>query len=127
MLDQTAQSPIAIGNQQSAISFDAKKFVEELKKRGRTDQEIAQLIAGTIKLSAMDLYVAMMTHLSDADLAELDKLPDEEAMMKRAEEIFVQKTGMNLEELADSLQQTMLQAAIDVNAEDETPVESSSG
>lgn len=119
MDDQTAQAPIATSDQQQATNeFDVKKFFEELKRRGRTDQEISQLIAGTIKLSAMDLYVAMMTHLSDADLAELDKLPDEEVMMKRAEEIFVQKTGMSLDELADSLQQTMLQAAIDVNAEE---------
>lgn len=120
MDDQTAQPSIQLkDNGEQRTEFDSKKFIEELKRRGRTDQEIAQLIAGTIKLSAMDLYVAMMTHLSDADLAELDKLPDEEAMMKRAEEIFVQKTGMNLDELADSLQQTMLQAAIDVNAEEE--------
>jgi len=68
-------------------------------------------IAGSIQLTSLDLYVAMMTTLTDDQLAELDKLPTEEEMMKRAEEMFAEKTGMSLDELADYLQSGMLQAA----------------
>lgn len=99
-------------------TFDPKKFIEELKKRGRTDQEIAQLLAGTTKLTALDLYVAMMTTLSDEQFAELDKLSSEEDMEKRAEAMFQEKTGMTLDELADQLQSGMLKAAEEAGREE---------
>lgn len=110
MNDQTA-TPSGDVNQ---TKFNYKKFVETLKTKGRTDEEISQLVAGSVRLTAMDLYVAMMTNLTDEDLAELDKLPTEKEIMKRAEELFIQRTGMTLDELADQAQTGMLQAAVDV-------------
>ena len=107
MTDQTAQ-PI---NTFPAARFDFPKFIEALKARGRSDQEIGQLLAGAMKLTALDLYVAMMTNLTDADFEELDKLPDEEAVAKRAAEIFQERTGMTLDELAEEIQAGMYQAA----------------
>lgn len=107
MTDQTAQNTTSA----SQDKFDFERFAQALKARGRTDQEIGQLLAGSMKLTALDLYVAVMTTLSDTDFAELDKLPTEKEIMQKAEELFTQKTGMTLDNLAEEIQSGSLRAA----------------
>lgn len=62
------------------------------------------MLAGVAKLSAVSLYSAMMTSLTEEDMKEVEAIPDDEAAKKKMEELFQQRTGMTIDELAKRTQ-----------------------
>ena len=91
-----------ISNQQSSIFSD---WLKRLKDERKTDEEIGQLLAGVAKLSALDVYAALMTSLTEEDMKEVEAISDDEAAKKRMEELFKQRSGMTVDELVAKVQQ----------------------
>ena len=75
-------------------------FLAKLKDSGKTDQEIRQLVSGVAKLSAVELYTALMTALTEDDMKLVEAISDDAEAKKKMEELFAQRTGMTLDELA---------------------------
>ena len=86
---------------QSTIFTD---WLAKLKAEGKTDEEVGQLLAGVAKLSALDVYAALMTSLTEEDMKEVEAIADDEAAKKRMEELFQQRTGMTVDEMVQKVQ-----------------------
>lgn len=91
-----------INNQQSTIFSD---WLKSLKQEGKTDEQIGQLLAGVAKLSALDVYAALMTSLTEEDMKEVEQIGDDEQAKKRMEELFKLRSGMTVEELVKKSQE----------------------
>ncbi len=91
-----------INNQQSTIFAE---WLKRLKDEGKTDEEIGQLLAGVAKLSALDVYAALMTSLTEEDMKEVEAIADDEAAKKRMEELFKQRSGMTVDEVVGKVQE----------------------
>lgn len=82
-----------------------KKWLDELKTQGKSDEEIGKLLSGVAKLSAMEIYMALMMSLTEEDMQEVEKIEDEEEAKKKMEELFKLRTGMTVEELAKNIKE----------------------
>ncbi|HLD34721.1 MAG TPA: hypothetical protein VJB62_02560 [Patescibacteria group bacterium] len=90
-----------INNQQSTFA----DWLKRLKTEGKTDEEIGQMLAGVAKLSALDVYAALMTSLTEEDMKEVEAIGDDEQAKKRMEELFKQRSGMTVDELVTKVQE----------------------
>jgi len=81
------------------------KFLAHLKSQGKTDEEIGQLLAGVAKLSALDIYAALMTSLTEEDMKEVEAISDDEQAKKRMEELFAKRAGMSIDQLVEKAQE----------------------
>ena len=90
-----------ISNQQPSIFSD---WLSKLKAEGKTDEEIGQLLAGVAKLSALDIYAALMTSLTEEDMKEVEAISDDEQAKKRMEELFAKRAGMSIDQLVQQSQ-----------------------
>jgi len=88
------------------------KFLTHLKSQGKTDEEIGQLLAGVAKLSALDVYAALMTSLTEEDMKEVEAISDDEAAKKRMEELFVERAGMSIDQLVQQSQDAFAEGYI---------------
>ncbi|KKU12816.1 MAG: hypothetical protein UX17_C0036G0007 [Parcubacteria group bacterium GW2011_GWC2_45_7] len=87
-------------NKQSVFS----DWLVKLKQEGKTDEEIGQLLAGVAKLSALDIYAALMTSLTEEDMKEVEAISGDEAAKKRMEELFTKRAGMSIDQLVQQSQ-----------------------
>jgi len=87
--------PLTI-NHQSSVFAD---WLKRLKDEGKTDEQIGQLLAGVAKLSALDVYAALMTSLTEEDMKEVEAIGDDEQAKKRMEELFKFRSGMTVDEM----------------------------
>ena len=88
------------------------KFLTHLKSQGKTDEEIGQLLAGVAKLSALDVYAALMTSLTEEDMKEVEAIPDDEQAKQKMEELFAQRTGMTIDQLIQRAQDAFAEGYI---------------
>lgn len=102
-------------NHQSSVFAD---WLKRLKAEGKSDEEVGQLLAGVAKLSALDVYAALMTSLTEEDMKEVEQIADDEQAKKRMEELFKLRSGMSVDELAAKVQEGFaegyLKAAVDI-------------
>ena len=94
MTDQTTQANNQFG-----------KFLTQLKSQGKTNEEVGQLLAGVAKLSALDVYAALMTSLTEEDMKEVEAISDDEEAKKKMEELFKQRTGSSIDQLVQQSQE----------------------
>ena len=92
--------PLTI-NHQSSVFAD---WLKRLKDEGKTDEQIGQLLAGVAKLSALDVYAALMTSLTEEDMKEVEAIGDDEQAKQKMEELFAKRTGMTVDELVTKVQ-----------------------
>lgn len=94
-------------NQSSTINHQPSIFADwlaKLKAEGKTDQEIGQLLAGLSKLSALNVYSAIMSSLTEDDMKEVEAIADEGQAKQKMEELFKLRTGMTVDELVEKSQ-----------------------
>ncbi|MBI2309543.1 hypothetical protein HYU89_01470 [Candidatus Collierbacteria bacterium] len=89
-------------NQPTTVFSD---WLAKLKTEGKTDEEVGQLLSGVAKLSALDVYAALMTSLTEEDMKEVEAIGDEEQAKKRMEELFAERTGMTIDQLVQRAQE----------------------
>lgn len=89
-------------NAQQSIFSD---WLAKLKAEGKTDQEIGQLLAGLSKLSALNVYSAIMSSLTEDDMKEVEAIADEGQAKQKMEELFKLRTGMTVDELVKKSQE----------------------
>ena len=87
-------------------------WINKLKTEGKTDEEVGQLLAGVAKLSALDVYAALMTSLTEEDMKEVEAISDDEAAKKRMEELFVERAGMSIDQLVQQSQDAFAEGYI---------------
>src|SRR3989338_6824474 len=98
-------------DQQSTIFTD---WLKRLKEEGKTDEQIGQLLAGVAKLSALDVYAALMTSLTEEDMKEVEAIGDDEQAKKRMEELFKQRSGMTVDEMVTKVQEGFARSYVTV-------------
>ena len=99
--------PLTINAQRPTSNVQQSVFVDwlnKLKAEGKTDQEIGQLLAGLSKLSAMNVYSAIMSSLTEDDMKEVEAIADEGQARQKMEELFKIRTGMTVDELVEKSQ-----------------------
>jgi len=116
-----ADQQSTISNQQSAFAkATADKstifadWLKRLKDEGKTDEEIGQMLAGVAKLSALDVYAALMTSLTEEDMKEVEAIGDDEAAKKRMEELFRERSGMTVDEMVTKVQEGFARSYVTV-------------
>lgn len=80
-------------------------WLAKLKAEGKTDEEVGQLLAGVAKLSALDVYAALMTSLTEEDMKTVEAITDDEAAKKKMEELFKLRSGMTVDEMVEKVQE----------------------
>ena len=90
------------------------KFLTHLKSQGKNDEEIGQLLAGVAKLSALDVYAALMTSLTEEDMKEVEAIGDDEQAKKRMEELFKFRSGMTVDEMVKKVQEGFARSYVTV-------------
>lgn len=63
------------------------------------------MLAGVAKLSALDVYAALMTSLTEEDMKEVEQIGDDEQAKKRMEELFKLRSGMTVDEMVEKVQE----------------------
>ncbi|MEK7111165.1 MAG: hypothetical protein AAB856_01080 [Patescibacteria group bacterium] len=95
----------ATGNSSSGAGQSVfGEWLNKLKAEGKTDQEIGQLLAGLSKLSALNVYSAIMSSLTEDDMKEVEAIADEGQARQKMEELFKIRTGMTVDELVGKSQ-----------------------
>ena len=89
-------------NQPTTIFSD---WLSNLKAEGKTDEEIGQMLAGVAKLSALDVYAALMTSLTEEDMKTVEQITDDEEAKKKMEELFAKRAGMSIDQLVQRSQE----------------------
>lgn len=79
-----------------------KEFIEKLKKE-KQGKELADYIAGLLKLGASELYLAMTVYLTDEDMQLINDEPSDEKAMELIKERFKLRTQMTPEEFVSGL------------------------
>lgn len=106
-MDNTNQ-PLTINAQRTTPNAQQSIFSDwlaKLKAEGKTDQEIGQLLAGLSKLSALNVYSAIMSSLTEDDMKVVEAIADEEQAKQKMEELFKLRTGMTVDELVKKSQE----------------------
>ena len=98
-------------DQQSTIFTD---WLKRLKEEGKTDEQIGQILAGVAKLSALDVYAALMTSLTEEDMKEVEAVGDDEQAKKRMEELFKFRSGMTVDEMVKKVQEGFARSYVTV-------------
>jgi len=91
-------------------------WLKRLKDEGKTDEEIGQMLAGVAKLSALDVYAALMTSLTEEDMKEVEAIADDGAAKKRMEELFRERSGMTVDEMVQKVQEGFAEGYIKAGA-----------
>ena len=105
-----SDQPSTINNQQSTFA----EWLKRLKDEGKTDEQIGQLLAGVAKLSALDVYAALMTSLTEEDMKEVEAIADDEQAKKRMEELFKFRSGMTVDEMVKKVQEGFARSYVTV-------------
>ena len=88
-------------------------WIQQLKDKGYSDEEIGKMFAGTTKLSAADLEAAVLETLTEEEMDMIDQLPSEEAAAGKIQELFQQHTGMTLNQLMEKTQADVMKVLAD--------------
>ena len=102
--------PLTINHQPSVFA----DWLKRLKDEGKTDEQIGQLLAGVAKLSALDVYAALMTSLTEEDMKEVEAIGDDEQAKKRMEELFKFRSGMTVDEMVKKVQEGFARSYVTV-------------
>ncbi len=62
------------------------------------------MLAGLSKLSALNVYSAIMSSLTEEDMKEVEAIADETQAKQKMEELFKLRTGMTVDELVEKSQ-----------------------
>lgn len=100
---------------QSTIFTD---WLAKLKAEGKTDEEVGQLLAGVAKLSALDVYAALMTSLTEEDMKTVEAITDDEEAKKKMEELFKLRSGMTVDEMVKKAQEGFARGYIATGQQD---------
>lgn len=93
-------------------------WLKRLKDEGKTDEEIGQLLAGVAKLSALDVYAALMTSLTEEDMKEVEAIGDDEQAKQKMEELFKLRSGMTVDEMIQKAQEGFARGYIATGQQD---------
>jgi len=115
---KTGASALVLGYSRSGQIPDQKR------QKSPTDRDhhqilrplIGQLLAGVAKLSALDVYAALMTSLTEEDMKEVEAIGDDEAAKKRMEELFRERSGMTVDEMVQKVQEGFAEGYIKAGA-----------
>lgn len=80
--------------------FDA--FLDKLKK-DKTPEEAAEFVANLMKFQAAELYLTMLSQLTDEDLDAVEKIPDDKEAEEEIKKRFQMRVGMSPLEFANKL------------------------
>lgn len=92
----------ATSDKQQAAVFS--NWVAKLTASGKSADEIRQLLLGVARLSALDLYTAIMLSLTEADLKLINEMGDTPAAQDKMAQLFKERTGMTVDEVARNTQ-----------------------
>ena len=79
-----------------------QEFIDKLQK-DKSPQEAGKFIADLLKFSAVNIYYAIMTFLTDEDMEEIEKIPDDTQAMEEMKKRFALRTGYTPEEFVNGL------------------------
>ena len=85
-----------------------KEFIDKLQK-DKTPEEAGKFIAALLKLQSAELYLTMLSQLTDEDLEVIDKIEDDSQAEKEIETRFKLHTSMTPVEFVNSLRDKIAQ------------------
>lgn len=84
------------------------EFIKKLQK-DKTPEEMGKFLADLLKFSSAQLYVAIMTFLTDKDCEEIEKLSSEKEIEEEIKKRFKLRTGLTSEEFIAKLRDQVAQ------------------
>lgn len=79
------------------------RWINQLKVLGKSEKDINDLLASLIAASSINLHTILYATLDVNDFEVIEGVADEAEASKKAEELFLQKTGITLDDLAEDL------------------------
>ena len=89
-----------------------KQFIDTLRSKGKSDDEIAKLLAGAQKFSAMELFSIVMMVLTDEEMTQVGEIADDTQAQQKMIELFQAKAGITLEELMSGIRDGVIEQAL---------------
>lgn len=84
-------------------------WLKNLRKSGKTDEEIGKLLAQVAKYSSLEIYEAIMTTLTKEDMQEVEKIKNDKKAKEKIEELFKKRAGMTINELVANTQLALIE------------------
>ena len=93
-----------------------KRWIDTLRAKGQSDDDIAKMIAGAVKLSSMELFTLVMATLSEEELQQIETIPDDEQAQRKITELFEKKVGITMQELVEGIRDGLIEKALTENS-----------
>ena len=93
-----------------------KRWIDTLRAKGQSDDDIAKMIAGAVKLSSMELFTLVMATLSEEELQQIETIPDDEQAQHKITELFEKKVGITMQELVEGIRDGLIEKALTENS-----------
>ncbi len=89
-----------------------KQFIDTLRSKGKSDDEIAKLLAGAQKFSAIELFAIVMMVLTDEEMTQVEAITDDAQARQKMIDLFQAKTGITLEELMNGIRDGVIEQSL---------------
>ena len=93
-----------------------KQWIDTLRAKGQSDDDIAKMIAGAVKLSSMELFTLVMATLSEEELQQIETIPNDEQAQQKITELFEKKAGITMQELVGGIRDGLIEKALKENS-----------
>jgi len=77
-------------------------FINKIKKE-KTEEEMAKFMADLLKFGAAEVYVAILSQLTEQDMEEIDKIQDEKKAGEEVIKRFQAKTSLTPQQFVEGL------------------------
>lgn len=84
-----------------------QQFVDQLKSRGFTLEQLAAIVAYETQISSAGLFQMMCAVLTEEDLKQIEEVSDEKQAMQLAEQLFEKRSGMTIQGALEQLQEML--------------------
>jgi len=84
-------------------------WLKNLKKSGKSDEEIGKILLGLAKYSGLETYNAIALSLAEEDIQEIEAIQSDRKAKEKMEELFYKRTGMTIDKLVGKIQMTLIE------------------
>lgn len=82
-----------------------EELIQTLKKDGKTEEEIAMIVAEVMRAASLKLYTQSMLMLSDDEKKQVEAVEDEEKAEKLLDEFYKKHIGQTPAQAIDELRE----------------------
>ncbi|HZZ98724.1 MAG TPA: hypothetical protein VFG51_02205 [Candidatus Saccharimonadia bacterium] len=80
------------------------QWIDMLKQKGLSEEDLNTMLAASAVAESAGVFLLLTASLTEDDIKLLETISDQNEAMKKAEELFQQRTGMTVDELVQKVE-----------------------